>query len=248
MSQFIKKEIIGEQSASDTSASADSDDVLYRFCGAALASMLHSRYQLIRTCPLGKKDAVSQEISLLQSVNSKEKSHIPNYLQYRDRGFMYFPGEQFLPFLRAVDRNVRQYTNPECFQQHGSQLVEVCICMCTCSVCTLYAQSLSLPPSPPPSTVYFSFLLSFWARGMEPTSHCACNHIGYVCTHIVYYMTSLLIFLCCDNYILYSIYRSHTEHYRVTKKSSPCLSLILHHAYHVIDSFQRKQLMLFIWN
>ena len=94
-----RKRLLESRSTSDTSASADSDDVLYHFCGAALASMLHFRYQLIRTCPLEKKDAVSQEISLLQSVNSKEKSHIPNYLQYRDRGFMYFPSEQFLPFL-----------------------------------------------------------------------------------------------------------------------------------------------------
>ena len=139
--QFIKEEIVGEQSATDTTASADTDDVLYRFCGAALASMLQSRYKLIRTCPLERKDAISQEISLLQSINinSKEKSHIPNYLQYRDRGFMYFPSEHFLPFLQAVDRNVRQYTNSDCFQRHGSQLVEVCtyirmyVCVRACS-------------------------------------------------------------------------------------------------------------------
>ena len=139
VSQFIKEEIVGEQSATDTTASADSDDVLYRFCSAALASMLQSRYKLIRTCPLERKDAISQEISLLQSINSKGKSHIPNYLQYRDRGFMYFPSEQFLPFLQAVDRNVRQYTNSDCFQRHGSQLVEVCthtpmyMCVRACS-------------------------------------------------------------------------------------------------------------------
>ena len=65
VSQFVKEEIVGEHSASDTVPSADSDDVLYRFCGAALASMLHSRYKLIWTCPLERKDAVSQEISLL---------------------------------------------------------------------------------------------------------------------------------------------------------------------------------------
>ena len=127
VSQFIKEEIVGEQSANNATSYEDSDDVLYRFCGAALASMLHSRYKLIRTCPLERKDAVSMEISLLQSVNSKEKSHIPNYLQYRDRGFMYFPSESFLPFLRAVDKSVKKYTNPDCFQHHGSQLVEVSI-------------------------------------------------------------------------------------------------------------------------
>ena len=71
VTQFIKEEIVGEKSSIDAAASADSDDVLYRFCGAALASMLHSRYKLIRTCPLERKDAISQEISLLQCINSK---------------------------------------------------------------------------------------------------------------------------------------------------------------------------------
>ena len=101
VSQFIKEAIVGEQSAADTAASTDSDDVLYHFCGASLASMLHSRYKLIRTCPLERKDAISQEISLLQSINSKGKSHIPNYLQYRDRGFMYFPSEQFFAIFTS---------------------------------------------------------------------------------------------------------------------------------------------------
>ena len=117
------EEIIGEKSFMDVNASADSDDVLYRFCGAALASMLHSRYKLIQTCPL------ERNFNLLQSINSKVKSHIPDYLQYRDRGFMYFPSEQFLPFLRALDKNVRQYTNPDSFRRYGSQLVKVRKCV-----------------------------------------------------------------------------------------------------------------------
>ena len=99
---------------------------------------------------------------------------------------------------------MRQYTNPECFQQHGLQLVEVCTCMRTCSVCTLYAQSLS---SSPPSTIYFSFF-RFGLGGWSPPPTVHVITLG-VCTHIVYYMTSLLIFLCCGNYILYSIYTSH---------------------------------------
>ena len=90
VTRFIQEEILGEQSTSDQISHQDSDDVLYHFCGAALASMLHARYKRIQTCPF-EKDIVSQEITLLQSINSKNKSHIPDYLRYRDRGFMYFP-------------------------------------------------------------------------------------------------------------------------------------------------------------
>lgn len=32
-----------------------------------------------------------------------DKSHIPEELKYRDRGFMYFPSSAMLPFLRALD-------------------------------------------------------------------------------------------------------------------------------------------------
>ena len=76
----------------------------------------------MQTCPLEKKYIISQ-ITLLQAINSKCKSHIPEYLQYRDRGYMYFPTELFLPFLRAVDTCVRKCTNPSLY---GSQIVEVC--------------------------------------------------------------------------------------------------------------------------
>ena len=126
VSEFIREEILGEQSTSNQVSHQDSDDVLYRFCGGALASMLHARYKHIQTCPLERKDIISQEITLLQSINSKRKSHIPEYLQYRDRGYMYFPTECFLPFLRAVDTCVRKYANPACYQCHGSHIVEVC--------------------------------------------------------------------------------------------------------------------------
>ena len=81
--------------------------------------MLHARYKHIQTCPLEKKDIISQEITPLHSVNSKSKSYIPEHLQYRDRGYMYFPTESFLPFLRVVDTCVRKYANPTCY---GSQI------------------------------------------------------------------------------------------------------------------------------
>ena len=37
----------------------------------------------------------------------KDKSNLPHYLQYRDRGFMYFPDFSFLPFLRTIHETVR---------------------------------------------------------------------------------------------------------------------------------------------
>ena len=72
------------------SLSKDSNDVYYRFGGAAISSMLHSRYTQIKSCALPQKERVSLELSVLQKLsihNKEEKTHIPSYLKYRDNGY-----------------------------------------------------------------------------------------------------------------------------------------------------------------
>lgn len=58
----------------------DDDDVYYRFGGAALCDMLKLRYKQIKTCPIEWKDIISQEITVLHVVSTKDKSSIPGYL------------------------------------------------------------------------------------------------------------------------------------------------------------------------
>ena len=45
-------------------------------------------------------EGISQQITTL---NSYTKEHIPEYLRYRDNGYMYFPCKEMLPFLISVD-------------------------------------------------------------------------------------------------------------------------------------------------
>ena len=104
---------------------ADSDDVYYRFGGAAIASMLRSRYSRIKTCAL--TDKVSIEISVLQksSIHKPEdKSDVPGYLKYRDNGYMYFPCIELVPFLKAVDISTKENCNDTNFRKHGSELLK----------------------------------------------------------------------------------------------------------------------------
>jgi len=65
------------------------DGVLLSVGGGTLCEMLHRRYKEIRSAT--DKNLMSIEISLLQAINTKDKSDIPEYLQYHDQGFMYFP-------------------------------------------------------------------------------------------------------------------------------------------------------------
>ena len=84
--------------------------------------MLHLRYDRNRE---NKNESVSQQITILQRLNSYTKEHIPEYLQYRDNGYMYFPCEEMLPFLISADLKTKELTNDQSFQQHGSNLIHV---------------------------------------------------------------------------------------------------------------------------
>ena len=102
----------------------ESEDVYYRFCGGALASMTHGRYEKIKSSS-GKTDSVYTELNILKALQCTDKSLIPDSLRYRNRGHMYFPDPIFLPFLKAVDNIVHKFTNKQSFEKHGKALVEV---------------------------------------------------------------------------------------------------------------------------
>ena len=103
----------------------DGDDVYFRFGGAAICEMLHLRYEQIKIAPFSKKDGISQEITILQAINSKDKSAIPNYLKYRDLGFMYFPHPTFIPLLRNLDTTLKEVVNPSGIEKYGNSLIKV---------------------------------------------------------------------------------------------------------------------------
>ena len=103
----------------------DPIDVYYRFGGATLANMLHTRYKAIKTCPVTRKEQLGKEIGILQMLNTKDKSQVPKFLQYRDKGYMYFPCNELFPFLQLVDVKVKSCANEENFKMHGKNLVQV---------------------------------------------------------------------------------------------------------------------------
>ena len=60
-----------------------------------------------------QRDNLSQEITVLQAINTKDKTKIPQYLRYRDREFMYFPDISFILFLRSLDEIVKEVINTD---------------------------------------------------------------------------------------------------------------------------------------
>ena len=58
----------------------DEKDTYLRFGGAALASMLHLKYDKLKSVKFDDKHTlqISEEITILQRINSYTKEHIPN--------------------------------------------------------------------------------------------------------------------------------------------------------------------------
>ena len=108
-------------SSASTCRSTDGNDVYFRFGGAALCDMLHQHYKVIKSCQDSQRDLLSQEITILHAINTKDKTMIiiPQYLRYRDRGFMYFPDVSFIPFLRSIDEVVKKVVNTDTLQDKG---------------------------------------------------------------------------------------------------------------------------------
>ena len=106
-------------------SNGDSDDVYYRFGGATICTMLKHRYKGIRNCSTDTRNSLSLEICLLQAMKMKDKSSIPEYLQFRDKGYMYFPESSLIPFFRKFDGVLKQVVNDDGFRKHGDSLIKV---------------------------------------------------------------------------------------------------------------------------
>ena len=123
-----KKQADGDHDSGEGPSLEDQEEgVYYRFGGAALAAMLHLRYDQLKSDVHAeyKRECVKDEITILKAIQCTVKHHIPDYLQYRDMGYMYFPAARYIPFIKNVDKCVLEYANELCLKQHGSRLVEV---------------------------------------------------------------------------------------------------------------------------
>ena len=116
-----------EPTSSTSPLSQDADSVYYRFCGAAIANMLHTRYDKRHSCKQEQKEILEQEIQVLKCIQCTDKSHIPEELKYRDRGYMYFPSKDFLSFLRGLDSCVMENANECTFKKYGPEMIDVAV-------------------------------------------------------------------------------------------------------------------------
>ena len=68
---------------------------------------MQSFYEKVSSCPVNNRGTVIVEISELKAMVPTKAL----FLQYRDSGFMYFPDQALIPFIKAVDDKVKEVAN-----------------------------------------------------------------------------------------------------------------------------------------
>ena len=117
--------LMPSNSSSPVQVKIDDDDVYYRFGGSIIAEMLKVRYKGIKKCSESRRCSISEEITILQAINTKDKTSMPDYLKYRDEGHLYCPQSAFISFFRDIDKCVREVVNEVGLKEYRDDIVEV---------------------------------------------------------------------------------------------------------------------------
>ena len=111
---------------------AESDETLYRYCGAALHRMMKLRRETLQEkkgrgkVSHERKGIMELELDLLQDLTMEDKSSMSLSLQNLDEGSLVFPIPELLPFLRRVDDNIREFTCESNLKKFPTKFLEMC--------------------------------------------------------------------------------------------------------------------------
>ena len=106
----------------------ESEDTLYRYCGASLHRMIKLREETLA----GKKGCgeLSAERKLVMTKELelvlKDKSNFPESLKTLDEGNLKFPRTELLSFLRSVNNEVREFATDSNLRKYPSKFLTMC--------------------------------------------------------------------------------------------------------------------------
>ena len=112
--------------------SKESDDTLYRYCGAALQRMIKLRKETLAgkkgrgDLSKQRKPVMEQELEILQQLVMKDKSAISSSLKNLDEGNVVFPRAEMITFLRSVDNEVREFATDSNLRRYPSKFLSMC--------------------------------------------------------------------------------------------------------------------------
>ena len=110
----------------------ESDDTLFRYCGAALHRMIKLRKETLQQkkgrgkVSTERRPIMEKELELLNTLVMKDKSSISASLKNLDEGNLIFPRIELLPFLKEVDKNVREFTTDTNLAKYPTKFIDMC--------------------------------------------------------------------------------------------------------------------------
>ena len=114
-----------------TKLKEESDDILFRYCGASLHRMIKLREETLAgkkgrgELSDKRKPVMKQELEILRELLIKDKTKIPESLKTLDEGNLMFPRTELRPFLRAVDNEVREFATDSNLKKYPSKFLTV---------------------------------------------------------------------------------------------------------------------------
>ena len=110
----------------------ESEDTLYRYCGASLHRMIKLREETLAgkkgrgELSGERKPVMTKELQILRELLMKDKSNIPESLKTLDEGNLKFPRTELLSFLRSVDNDVREFATDSNLRKYPSKFLTMC--------------------------------------------------------------------------------------------------------------------------
>ena len=129
--QLRKRDLAGQENL-ELQFSNESDDTLYRYCGTALQSMIKLRKETLASkknrvrLSSKRKPVMERELEILENLVMKDKSGSSSSLKNLDEGNLAFPREELIPFLRSVDKEVRESTTDNNLRKYQSKFLHMC--------------------------------------------------------------------------------------------------------------------------
>ena len=133
LSQIQQKKVSSVTSETTSSKlSPESEETLYRYCGAALHRMTKLRTETLQQkkgrgkVSAERRATVELELELLKELTMKDKSLISSSLQNLHEGNLVFPRTELIPFLTHVDDNVREFTSDSNLKKYPTKFIDMC--------------------------------------------------------------------------------------------------------------------------
>lgn len=126
------KKSISTSELRNSPLAVESDDTLFRYCGAALHRMIKLRKETLQQkkgrgkVSSERRPVMEKEMDVLNTLVMKDKSSLSSSLKNLDEGNLIFPRIELLPFLKEVDKNVREFTSDANLAKYPSRFINMC--------------------------------------------------------------------------------------------------------------------------